>query len=244
MSDLVSSALLTQRLRISFDVDLQLQNVPIPGLPHDPAELFPEFVEEFVAMQALDCLNEHVAKTFSRDEKFMGMSTNIIRVLREIARGMAFVDANLPTLSLPGADAQSVPTLPVCISSQVSLCPGITNLTTGYMFHAGKVPSAGYADPDDLYSILENEAGIKTLVFNIGVVDGDESELDLIDFIAGELEDQQMGIDTLLVFVGSNHLRVPNKVCKKVIRRCELAFPERPVLLWTLYNTDHPYLPA
>jgi len=240
MSDLVPSAPFTQRLRISFDVDLQMRSVLIPELPLNPSQTFPEFVEEFVAMQALDSLNEHLVKMTTDAERTKGLPANLVNVLQMMARGMAFVDANRSLL--PETESQSAPTLPVRVSSQVSVKPTIMNQTTGFLLQGSNAMATAQASPDSPYSIVNND-GILTLGIRLVIAGSDESILDRIENIADELDVRGISIDILVLYLATDRLRVSNKVCKKIVRRCELAFPERPVLLWTLYNTNQPYLP-
>lgn len=233
----------TRRVRIAFDVEVNIQPLPekviqdAPGLvPFQQALLNdPVLCDRMVALEVIHHLQEHMENLYQSKEDSGWLPYPYIRVIRSAVRQMTIAQA-APFLAddLLDESDQSyiVPLVELFQSHQVSSLPVITDLDSGQPLNWQISPISSFlfrATYDEYALVKIGDENV--LVLNLLQFPATWDIVENLTLAGSELERQNLDVQRVLVLIGAGKPELLPEVCDAIQVYCAEAFPGRPVTI-------------
>jgi hypothetical protein len=238
-----STPTVTRRVRIAFDVDVNIQPLPekvirdAPGLaPFQQALLNdPVLYDRMIALEVIHHLQEHMENLYQSKEGAGWLPYPYIRVIRSAVRQMTLEQAT-PFLAddlLDESDQTYIlPLVELFQSHQVSSLPVITDLDSGQPLDWQTSPLCSFlfcATYDEYALVRIGEENV--LVLNLLQFPATWDIVENLTLAGSELERQNLDVQRVLVLIGAGKPELLPEACDAIQVYCAEAFPGRQVTI-------------
>lgn len=240
--------ILTRRLRVSFDLELNLLPVSPELLEQTPSlatfqqalQRSPELLDRLLALQALDSLYDYSGGARKSKEGFGQLPYSPFDVIQAALNQVTLSEA-LPFLFFVLTDmAGSIYGESLFLLRRTALAsslPVITDLDSSKILSYQECPASPilYQDPHDRYLVIEI-AGERILVLNMIYFEDAQEELYHLDAIAADLSNLGLTILRVQVIVLAEGRDLSSKEKDDISVVCAETFPNLPVNVYVLHG--------
>lgn len=243
MQTKTSAPKFTRRLRVAFDVEVNIQPLPAEVIQHAP-DLAPfqqallgdpVLSDRMLALEVIHHLQEHMGNLYQSKENSGWLPYPYIRLIRSAVRQMTLEQA-APFLAddlLDESDQTYIlPLVELFQSHQVSSLPVITDLDSGQPLDWQASPLSSFlirATYDEYALVKIGEENV--LVLNLLQFPATWDIVENLTLAGSELERQNLDVQRVLVLIGAGKPELLPEVCDAIQVYCAEAFPGRQVTI-------------